>query len=68
VRDARVAVDARATIEEARKARHDLAAVIFDAERQSARELLAGKDAVREAFVIPLPRRAPRNGPTDPPS
>lgn len=46
------------TIDEARKALHDLAAVIFDAERQSTRELLAGKDVLREAFVIPIAFRS----------
>jgi predicted RNase H-like HicB family nuclease len=54
-----------ATIDEARKALHELTAVVFDAERQSMRELLAGKEVVRETFAIPLPRRAPAERSTD---
>ena len=44
-----------ATIDEARHRLHELAAVAFDAERENARELLAGKECVREEFMIPLP-------------
>jgi hypothetical protein len=32
----------------------ELAQVAFDAERHKSRELLAGKDSVREEFMIPL--------------
>lgn len=42
------------TIEEARHTLHELIGVVFDAARQSSRELIAGKELVREAFVIPL--------------
>lgn len=44
------------TLEEARETLQKLAAVMFDEERRESRELLAGKDVVRESFVIPLPR------------
>jgi len=36
----------------ARKSLHE--AVIFDAERESVRELLAGRDGLREQLVIPF--------------
>jgi len=42
------------TLEEARKSLYEVAAVIFDAERESARELLAEKEVVREQLVIPF--------------
>ena len=42
------------TIEEARANLHSLAAVIFDLERAQAKELLAGKDVVREGFSVLL--------------
>jgi predicted RNase H-like HicB family nuclease len=42
------------TIDEARRALHELIGLVFDAARQSSRELIAGKELVREAFVIPL--------------
>ena len=42
------------TLDEARKSLHELAAVIFDAERESTRELLAGREVVREDLVIPI--------------
>ena len=49
------------TLEEARKSLHELAAVIFDAERESTREFLAGRDVLREQLVIPLsPAGSPR--------
>jgi hypothetical protein len=35
-----------------------LAVVIFDEERRGAEEFLAGKDAVREAFPMPVPQPA----------
>ena len=41
------------TIDEARRTLQKLAALVFDEERRSSRELMAGKDVVREAFVIP---------------
>jgi len=40
------------TIEAARSALHQLAAVVFDAERENARTLVAGKEVLREAFVM----------------
>jgi hypothetical protein len=30
---------------------------VFDEERREAEELIAGKEVVRESFVLPLPRR-----------
>jgi hypothetical protein len=33
-----------------------LAAVVFDEERREAEEMIAGKDVVRENFVVPIPR------------
>ena len=42
------------TIEEARANLQSLAAVIFDLERAQAKELLAGKDVVREDFTVPV--------------
>jgi predicted RNase H-like HicB family nuclease len=44
------------TLPEARETLHKLAAVVFDEGRREAQELLAGKDVVRESFVLPLPR------------
>ncbi len=43
------------TIEKARQILQKLAALVFDEERRSAGEMLAGKDVVRESFVIALP-------------
>ena len=40
------------TIEEARANLQRLAAVIFDLERAQAKELLEGKDVVREGFSV----------------
>ena len=49
------------TLEEARKSLYELAAVVFDAERESTRELLAGRDVLREQLVVPLsPASSPR--------
>ena len=42
------------TIEEARANLQHLARVIFDLERTQAKELLEGKDVVREGFAFPL--------------
>lgn len=42
------------TIEEARRMLQGLAAVVFDEERRTAEELIAGKDVVRESFVLPM--------------
>jgi predicted RNase H-like HicB family nuclease len=42
------------TIDEARRTLQDLIGLVFDAARQSSRELIAGRELVREAFVIPL--------------
>ena len=44
------------TLEEARRTLRELAVVVFDAERREAEELIAGRDVVREAFVLPIPR------------
>ena len=43
------------TIEEARQILQQLAALVFDEERRTADEMLAGKDVVRESFFIPMP-------------
>ena len=43
------------TIDEARQILQKLAVLVFDEERRSAHEMLAGKDVVRESFVIALP-------------
>jgi predicted RNase H-like HicB family nuclease len=40
------------TIEEARMTLQKLALLVFDEERRSSQELVAGKDVVREAFFI----------------
>jgi predicted RNase H-like HicB family nuclease len=42
------------TIDEARTNLRHLAEVIFDLERAQAKELLAGKDVVREGFSVPV--------------
>lgn len=42
------------TIEEARANLQSLATVIFDLERAQAKELLEGKDVVREGFSVPV--------------
>jgi len=34
----------------------ELAAVVFGEERRGAEEMVAGKDVVRENFVVPIPR------------
>ena len=44
------------TLKEARETLQQLAAVVFDEERREAEELIAGKDVVRENFVVPIPR------------
>jgi len=46
------------TLDEARETLHELAVVIFDEERRGVREMLAGKEVVRENFGVPLPRTA----------
>lgn len=46
------------TLGEARETLRKLAVVVFDEERREARELLAGKDVVRESFHVQLPRSA----------
>ena len=43
------------TIEEARNTLRKLASLAFDEERREAEELIAGRDVVREAFVLPIP-------------
>jgi predicted RNase H-like HicB family nuclease len=45
------------TLPEARETLRKLAAVVFDEERRGSEELIAGKDVVREAFVLPIPRQ-----------
>ena len=47
------------TLEEARETLHKLASVVFDEERRGAEELIAGKDAVREAFLMQMPIQGP---------
>jgi predicted RNase H-like HicB family nuclease len=42
------------TIEEARRTLQELVALAFDAARQSSRELIAGKEFLREQFFIPV--------------
>ena len=46
------------TIEEARATLQKLAAVVFDEERRGAEEMIAGKDVVRENFLVSIPRAA----------
>lgn len=43
------------TLGEAREMLHNLAALVFDEERRESRELLAGKEVVRESFSLPIP-------------
>jgi predicted RNase H-like HicB family nuclease len=42
------------TLEEARDTLHRLAAIVFDEERRGAEELIAGREVVRETFVMRL--------------
>ena len=42
------------TIDEARSTLQQLVALAFDAARQSSRELIAGKEFLREQFFIPV--------------
>jgi len=44
------------TLHEARETLQKLAAVVFDEERRGAEELIAGKDVVRESFLVHIPR------------
>jgi predicted RNase H-like HicB family nuclease len=44
------------TLNEARDTLQKLAAVVFDEERRGAEELIAGKEVVRESFLVPIPR------------
>lgn len=44
------------TLEEARETLQKLTAVVFDEERREAEELIAGKEVVRETFVMLIPR------------
>jgi predicted RNase H-like HicB family nuclease len=44
------------TLDEARDTLRKLAEVVFDEERRGAEEMIAGKDVVRENFLVPLPR------------
>ena len=46
------------TLDEARDTLRKLAEVVFDEERRGAEELIAGKDVVRENFIVPIPRAA----------
>jgi predicted RNase H-like HicB family nuclease len=43
------------TLEEARETLLELAAVVFDEERREAEAFIAGKDVVRESFLVLLP-------------
>lgn len=43
------------TLDEARETLHKLAAVVFDEERRGAEELIAGKEVVRESFLLMIP-------------
>jgi predicted RNase H-like HicB family nuclease len=43
------------TLDEARETLQKLTAVVFDEERREAEEMIAGKDVVRENFVVPIP-------------
>ncbi len=42
------------TLDEARAMLRELAAVVFHEERRQAEELIAGKEAVREPFFVPV--------------
>ena len=44
------------TIEEARDTLRQLAQVMFDEERRGSEEMIAGKEVVRENFLVPIPR------------
>ena len=44
------------TLHEARETLRQLAVVVFDEERRGAEELIAGKEVVRESFIVPIPR------------
>jgi len=46
------------TLDEARDTLRKLAEVVFDEERRGVEEMIAGKDVVRENFVVPIPRAA----------
>jgi predicted RNase H-like HicB family nuclease len=46
------------TLDEARETLRQLAAVVFDEERRQSKEMMAGKDVVRESFFVPIPRPA----------
>ena len=50
------------TLAEARANLARLAAVVFDEERAQAEELIAGKEVVREEFLVPIPLAANRVG------
>ena len=45
------------TLLEARETLQKLAAVVFDEKRRESEDLIAGKDVVREPFVMPIPRQ-----------
>ena len=42
------------TLEEARQLLHKLVQVVFDEERRAARELIAGREVVRELLFVPV--------------
>ena len=48
------------SLDEARAMLGDLAQTVFEEERRCAEEALAGKDVIRENFVLPLVRDAAR--------
>ncbi len=46
------------TLQEARKTLQQLAVVVFDEERRGTEELIAGKEVVRESFLVLIPGAA----------
>jgi predicted RNase H-like HicB family nuclease len=46
------------TLDEARDTLKQLAAVVFDEERRGTEELIAGKEVVRESFLVLIPAAA----------
>lgn len=47
------------SLDEARSMLRDLAQTVFEEERRGAEEALAGKDVVREDFLLPIARAKP---------
>jgi predicted RNase H-like HicB family nuclease len=50
------------TLDEARDTLRKLAEVVFDEERRGVEEMIAGKEVVRENFLVPIPRAACNRG------